>query len=120
MIAYVAKARSLIVLDRFFNQDRLPDDPAALGTATQSRQPTRPRHGCYKGISMSNPWLKKNPFMSMWLSGANSVAHSARGRIAAEAKRQSTTAVNKAARDMFTIWTEAITGSSAPKRRRKR
>jgi len=69
---------------------------------------------------MSNPWLKKNPFMSMWLSGANSVAHSARGRIAAEAKRQSTIAVNKAARDMFTIWTDAITGSSAPKRRRKR
>ena len=68
---------------------------------------------------MSNPWLKKNPFMSMWLSGANSVANSARGRIAAEAKRQSTTAVNKAASDMFTSWTDAMTGSTASKRRRK-
>ena len=69
---------------------------------------------------MSNPWLKKSPFMSMWLSGANSVSNSARGRIAAEAKRQSTTAVNKAASDMFSIWTEAMTGSTAPKRRTKR
>lgn len=69
---------------------------------------------------MSNPWLKKNPFMSMWLSGANSVANSARGRIAAEVKRQSTTAVNKAAGDIFSIWTNALTGGGAPKRRRKR
>ena len=69
---------------------------------------------------MSNPWLKKNPFMSMWLSGANSVANSARARIAAEAKRQTTTAVNKASRDMFTIWTDAMTGAPAAKRKRKR
>jgi hypothetical protein len=69
---------------------------------------------------MSNPWLKKNPFMSMWLSGANSVGNSARGRIAAAAKRQSTAAVNKAASDMFSIWTAAMAGSTAPKRRRKR
>ena len=69
---------------------------------------------------MSNPWLKKNPFMSMWLSGANSVANGARTRIAAEAKRQTTTAVNKAASDMFTLWTDAMTGGRAPKRKRKR
>lgn len=68
---------------------------------------------------MSNPWLKKNPFMSMWLSAANSVANSARARIAAEAKRQSTTAVNKATSDTFTIWTNAMTGSTASKRKRK-
>ena len=69
---------------------------------------------------MSNPWLKKNPFMSMWLSGANSVANSARGRIAAEAKRQSTTAVNKVTGDMFAYWTDAMKGSTPSKRRRKR
>ena len=34
--------------------------------------------------------------MSMWLSGANSVANTARGRIAAEAKRQSTAAITNA------------------------
>jgi hypothetical protein len=69
---------------------------------------------------MSNPWLKKNPFMSMWLSGANSVANSARGRVASAAKRQSTAVFNKATSDMFSIWTDAMTGSTAPKRRRKR
>ena len=70
---------------------------------------------------MGNPWLKKNPFMSVWLSGANSVANSARGRIAAEAKRQSTKAVNKAASDMFNIWNDAmLIKPTAPKRRRKR
>jgi hypothetical protein len=37
---------------------------------------------------MSNPWLTKNPFMSMWLSGANKIAGSARSQVAAEAKRQ--------------------------------
>ena len=69
---------------------------------------------------MSNPWLKKNPFMSIWLSGANSVANSARGRIAAEVKRQSTAAVKKSANDMFTIWASVITGSPASKRKRRR
>ena len=65
---------------------------------------------------MSNPWLKKNPFMSMWLSGANSVATSARARIASEAKRQSTTAITKATNDMFGLWTSAMT-SAAPSAR---
>jgi hypothetical protein len=65
--------------------------PQRSGPHTElSRQPKRPRHGCHKGNSMSNPWLKSNPFMSMWLSGAKSVAGCARGRISAEAKRQST------------------------------
>jgi hypothetical protein len=69
---------------------------------------------------MSNPWLKRNPFMSMWLSGANSVANSARGKIAAEAKRQSTIAINKATSDVFNYWSGAMTGVSVPKGRKKR
>ena len=73
----------------------------------------------HKGTQVSNPWLKKNPFMSMWLSGANSVANSARGIIAAEAKRQSTTAMSKATNDMFSLWTGAVT-STAPSRRKKK
>ena len=70
--------------------------------------------------AMSNPWLKKNPYMSMWLSGANSVANSARSRIAAEAKRQSSMAINKATSDAFGFWVDAMTGRSAPKGRKKR
>jgi hypothetical protein len=67
---------------------------------------------------MSNPWLKKNPFMSMWLSGANSVANTARGRIAAEAKRQSTAAITKATSDMFDVGRGFITPT--PKRKKNR
>ena len=45
---------------------------------------------------MGNPWLKKNPFMSMWLSTANRVAGSWRGQAAAQAKRQVKAAVAEA------------------------
>ena len=69
---------------------------------------------------MANPWLKKNPFMSMWLSGAHSVANTARGQIAAEARRQSSAAVFIAARDVFAVWADAMTGVSAAKRRKRR
>lgn len=37
---------------------------------------------------VSNPWLKKNPFLSMWLSGANAVAGAAKGQMVAEMNRQ--------------------------------
>ena len=69
---------------------------------------------------MSNPWLKKNPFMSLWLSGANRVANTARGRIAAQAKRQSSAAVNQASNDLLGIWTRALAGAASPARRKKR
>ena len=69
---------------------------------------------------MSNPFLKKNPFMSMWLSGAHSAANTARGHVTAEAKRQSTRAINSAARDVFAVWAEAMTSPSASKRKRRR
>lgn len=45
---------------------------------------------------MSNPWLKKNPFMSMWLSTANRVAGSLRGMATAQAKRQVKAAITEA------------------------
>jgi len=67
---------------------------------------------------MSNPWLKKNPFMSMWLSGANSVVNSARGRVAAEAKRQSTAAITKATSDMFGAWPGFTTAAAKRKKTR--
>jgi hypothetical protein len=69
---------------------------------------------------MTNPWGKKNPFLSMWLSGANAVAGTARGRIASEAKRQSRIAVNRAASDMFGMWTGVMARFPAPKRRKRR
>jgi hypothetical protein len=36
---------------------------------------------------MANPWLKKDPFMSMWLSAANRVAGTVRSQATAEVKR---------------------------------
>jgi hypothetical protein len=58
---------------------------------------------------MSNPWLKKNPFMSLWLSAANSVAGSMRGHATAQAKRNAATAMTNATNDMLGIWTGAMT-----------
>lgn len=36
---------------------------------------------------MINPWMKKNPFMSMWFSGANSVAAAAQNQMRAHGTR---------------------------------
>jgi hypothetical protein len=38
-------------------------------------------------VDVANPWTKKNPVLSMRLSGANAVAGRARGAGSAEAKR---------------------------------
>jgi len=45
---------------------------------------------------MSNPWLKKNPFMSMWLSRANRVAGTFRGQATAQVRQQVKAAVAEA------------------------
>lgn len=68
---------------------------------------------------MSNPWLKKNPFMSMWLSAANTVAGKARGQVAAAAKRQSHAAITQATQDAMSFWTGALVAQPAPRSRRK-
>lgn len=63
---------------------------------------------------MANPWLKKNPFMSLWLSSANRVAGTVRGRVAAEAKRQTTSAAQQASNDIVKFWTDAAMGTATP------
>ena len=71
---------------------------------------------------MSNPWMKKNPFMSMWLSGANSVANSVRGQAAAQVKRQANTAMTKASKDIVDAWAGMMmpTAPRPPAKKRKR
>jgi hypothetical protein len=69
---------------------------------------------------LTHPWLKKNPFMSLWLSGANTVAGSMRGHAAAQAKRQATAAMTKATKDTLRFWTGALALSPPPKRKPKR
>ncbi|OLL27574.1 hypothetical protein BTH42_32655 [Burkholderia sp. SRS-W-2-2016] len=58
---------------------------------------------------MKNPWVKKNPFLSMWLSGANAVAGSARGRATAAAKRAAAS-----------YWSVALSPPKPKKRKRTR
>jgi hypothetical protein len=70
--------------------------------------------------SMANPWLKKNPFMSMWLSGANAVAGSLRGHAAGQIKREAGTAMTKATNDVFDFWTAGLMAPPTKKRRRTR
>lgn len=67
---------------------------------------------------MKNPWTKKNPFLSMWLSGANAIAGSARSRALAESRRQTSTALTKGAKQMTDFWTGALL-TPPPKRKKK-
>ncbi len=62
---------------------------------------------------MVRPWTKKNPFMSLWLSGANSVAGRARGQATAAVKREQTRLSRQATR----FWTGAWLAAIKPKRR---
>ena len=59
---------------------------------------------------MKNPWTKKNPFMSMWLSGANAIAGKARGQATAAAKAQTNAAVKQG----MAGWLGAITKAMQP------
>ena len=67
---------------------------------------------------MSNPWTKKNPFMSIWLSAANKVAGSARAQATAAAKREVSTAQTDIQKQMQAFWTG--TAPKAAKRKRRR
>jgi hypothetical protein len=63
---------------------------------------------------MSSPWTKKNPFMSLWLSGANAVVNRARGEATATAKRQGASLAKSTANAWTQAWLDVVTG----KRRR--
>lgn len=76
----------------------------------------RPALGSTKVMTMRNPWTTKNPFMSMWLSSANRVAGTARGQVAAAAKRQTMAVQAEAAKQLIDFWT----GKAAPATARKK
>jgi hypothetical protein len=66
---------------------------------------------------LKNPWLKKNPFMSMWLSGANSVLGSARSRATAEGHRQAARMFAEGQRQMLQFWTGGTLGAGKKSRK---
>lgn len=68
---------------------------------------------------MSNPWTKKNPLMSMWMSAANRVAGSARAQVTAAAKRESAAAQADIGKQMVQFWTGGTAKPTAKKRTRR-
>lgn len=72
---------------------------------------------------MGNPWLKKNPFMSLWLSGANKVMGSARGQATAAMKREANkagaAASAAAAKQVTDFWTQTVTKPPPNARKRR-
>lgn len=78
---------------------------------------------------MRNPWTKKNPLMSMWLSAANKVVGSARGQATAAVKREAAKAASAATAVGITqavdFWADALASPAAtppaatPRKRRK-
>ena len=69
--------------------------------------------------AMKNPWTKRNPFMSMWLSAANTAAGSARSRLTAASKRQASTMMNAGIAQAADFWTKALTPPIVGKKRRR-
>lgn len=69
---------------------------------------------------MANPWTKKNPFLSMMLSGANAWAGAARGIMTGQAKRQQAAAARDGARQATDFWAAALSGTAPKKRVRKK
>jgi hypothetical protein len=63
---------------------------------------------------MKNPWLKKNPLMSMWLSGANAVLGRARNVMSGEGHKQQTRLTSQITRSWIGAW-----GRTGKKRRRR-
>ena len=66
---------------------------------------------------MSNPWLKKNPFMSLWLSAANRMAGSIRGQAQAQATRQVRAAATAAQNEAVKLWTTPAAPTPVTKKR---
>ena len=64
----------------------------------------------------TNPWTKKNPWLSLWLSGANTVLSHARGQAMAEAQRQANAMMNQSFEQMMRWWGGPCSGWACPRR----
>ena len=61
-----------------------------------------------------------NPWLSLWLSAANSWAGAVRGFWTAELRRQQSAVVNEMIRQTQRLWTEALALPDADRKRRRR
>lgn len=69
---------------------------------------------------MRNPWTKKNPLMSMWLSAANTAIGSARGHATAAVRREVASAQADVAQQVIDFWTGGGRPSRPGKKVRRR
>ena len=69
---------------------------------------------------MRNPWLKKNPYLSMWLSASNAVTGAVIAQTKAQARRQAATASTLAVREVAEAWSAAMFGTVRTSRKRRR
>lgn len=69
---------------------------------------------------MTNPFTKKNPFMSMWMSGANHVIGKTRSAMHAATRRQQAAAVTEATRAATSFWSGFFSAAFAGKRPKTR
>jgi hypothetical protein len=67
---------------------------------------------------MKNPWTAKNPFMSMWMSAANSAMGSARGHASAAIQREARKTTQTVFDESLNAWA-GLLNPPAPARRRK-
>jgi hypothetical protein len=67
---------------------------------------------------MKNPWTQKNPFLSMWLSGANAVWGATGARARAEMHRQAARLVSEGTRQMIQFWSVGLSART-PRRKKK-
>lgn len=68
---------------------------------------------------MSNPWLKKNPYLSMWLSGANAIANAAQGHARSNAQRQAASATRQMTHAVMSAWLAPFTAATLRRRKRR-
>lgn len=63
-----------------------------------------------------NPWGKKNPFLSLWLSGANAVIGATRSQMTAAMQRHTDAAIREGTEQLLALWG----WGAMPKRRTRR
>lgn len=72
---------------------------------------------------MKNPWTTKNPLLSMWLSGANTVLGKTYGPAMSIARREASKAVSTASsagiKQLSDFWANVLLPPTPPRKRRR-
>jgi hypothetical protein len=69
---------------------------------------------------LKNPWLMKNPLLSMWLSGAHRAIGTARGTAMAMSRQQTAAMMSEGYRQALRFWMGGQAQSASGKRKKAR